>query len=62
MASPVAWWAMHAWLQHYSYRVDISWWVFVLAGAGSILLSMATVSYKAIKAALASPVKSLRTE
>ncbi|MET0392201.1 MAG: ABC transporter permease [Chitinophagaceae bacterium] len=62
IASPLAWWAMHSWLQNYEYRVPINWWVFALAGAGSLLIAVITVSYQAIKAALANPVKSLRSE
>jgi ABC-type antimicrobial peptide transport system permease subunit len=62
LAAPIAWWAMHAWLQDYSFRVKIEWWVFALAGLLSILIAIITVSYQAIKAAIANPVKSLRTE
>ena len=62
IASPVAWWMMHTWLQNYPYRVAIQWQVFVFAGVISFLISIITVSYQAIKAALANPVKSLRTE
>lgn len=62
LAVPVAWWAMHSWLQDYSFRVDIKWWVFALAGVLSVLIAIITVSYQAIKAAIANPVKSLRTE
>lgn len=62
LASPVAWWAMHSWLSDYTYRVSIQWWVFALAGIVSVLIALATVSYQAIRAALANPVKSLRTE
>jgi len=62
IASPVAWWMMHTWLQNYPYRVTIQWQVFVFAGMLSFLISIITVSYQAIKAALANPVKSLRTE
>jgi putative ABC transport system permease protein len=62
IASPVAWWAMHHWLQNYSYRIDIGWWVFAVTGLVSVLIAILTVSYQSIKAALANPVKSLRTE
>jgi ABC-type antimicrobial peptide transport system permease subunit len=62
LAAPIAWWAMHSWLQDYSFRVKIEWWVFALAGLLSILIAIITVSYQAIKAAIANPVKSLRTE
>jgi putative ABC transport system permease protein len=62
LATPIAWWAMYAWLQDYTYRVSIHWWVFALAGLLSILIAIITVSYQAIKAAVANPVKSLRSE
>lgn len=62
IASPIAWYAMHRWLQNYSYREPISGWVFVITGIGSLMIAAVTVSYQAIKAALASPVKSLRAE
>lgn len=62
LATPIAWWAMHAWLQDYTYRVSIQWWVFALAGLLSILIAIITVSYQAIRAAVANPVKSLRSE
>ena len=59
---PVTWWAMHAWLQDFAYRVNISWWSFAIAGAAAIFIALLTVSFQAIKAAVANPVKSLRTE
>jgi putative ABC transport system permease protein len=62
IASPVAYWAMYQWLQGYTYRIDIPWWVFALAGSLSMLIALATVSYQAIKAAMSNPVKSLRSE
>jgi putative ABC transport system permease protein len=62
IASPVAWYAMHTWLQSYTYRINIEWWVFVCAGLLSIVIAFATVSYQAVKAALANPVRSLRSE
>lgn len=62
VAAPIAWWAMHNWLQDYTYRVQIRWWVFALAGLVSILIAIMTVSYQAIRAATANPVKSLRSE
>ncbi|MEP7141459.1 MAG: ABC transporter permease [Ferruginibacter sp.] len=62
IASPVAWWATGKWLESYYYRVNISWWVFVSAGVTAILIALFTVSFQAIKAAVANPVKSLRTE
>ena len=62
IAFPVAWYAMHNWLQDFAYRIHIQWWVFVIAGCAALLIALATVSFQAIKAALANPVKSLRTE
>ena len=62
IAIPIASWFMNNWLQNYQYRTDISWWIFVAAGAGSLLITLITVSFQAIKAAVANPVKSLRTE
>jgi putative ABC transport system permease protein len=61
-ASPIAWWIMQKWLQDFSYRVNISWWMFALTGFLALSIAMVTISYQAIKAALANPVKSLRTE
>jgi putative ABC transport system permease protein len=62
IASPVAWLAMHKWLQGYNYRINISWFVFVASGLLAILIALLTVSFQAIKAAIANPVKSLRSE
>jgi putative ABC transport system permease protein len=62
IASPLAYYFMHGWLQNYTYRADISWWIFGTAGFGSFLITLLTVSYQAVKAALVNPVKSLRTE
>jgi putative ABC transport system permease protein len=60
IASPVAWWFMHQWLQDFAYRVPISWWIYGIAGAGAILIALLTVSAQAIRAAMANPVESLR--
>lgn len=62
IASPVAWWAMHSWLQNFAYRIAIPWWVFTVAGAIAMVTAVVTISYHAIKAALANPVNSLRAE
>lgn len=62
IASPLAWLAMHKWLQGYSYRTTIDWWVFVLSGFIAILIALVTVSFQSVKAALMNPVKSLRSE
>ncbi|HLK26930.1 MAG TPA: ABC transporter permease [Puia sp.] len=62
IASPIAWIAMHKWLQSYDYRINISWLVFAASGLLAIIIALLTVSFQAIKAAIANPVKSLRTE
>jgi putative ABC transport system permease protein len=62
VASPVAYYFMQKWLQDFAYRIEISWWIFVLAGVFAALIALLTVSYQSIKAALVNPVKSLRTE
>ncbi len=62
IATPVAWWAMHKWLEDYTYRVQIHWWIFAIACLLSVTIAFVTVGYQAIKAAIANPVKSLRTE
>jgi putative ABC transport system permease protein len=62
LAFPIAGATMHNWLQNYAYRIGINWWVFAMAGLIALLIAMATISFHAIRAALANPVKSLRTE
>lgn len=62
IAFPAAWWIMHSWLLNYQYRIEISWWIFLIAGGVAILIALFTVSFQAIKAAVANPVKSLRSE
>jgi len=62
IASPLAWMFMHNWLQDYAYKINISWWVFVIAGITAIIIALITVSFQAIKTSLANPIKSLRTE
>jgi putative ABC transport system permease protein len=62
IAFPVAWWAMNKWLQSFAYRINTSWWVFVVGGLVAMLIALVTVSFQTIKAAIANPVKSLRTE
>jgi ABC-type antimicrobial peptide transport system permease subunit len=59
---PLSYYFMHNWLQNYSYRTTLSWWIFIAAGVGAIIITLITVSFQAIKAAIANPVKSLRTE
>src|SRR5690606_27497767 len=62
IAIPLAWYFLHGWLQDYNYRVRISWWIFLVATGGALLITLATVSYQAIKAGMANPVNSLRSE
>jgi putative ABC transport system permease protein len=62
IAFPIAWLGMNKWLQDFAYRIHISWWVFAVAGIAALLIALLTVSFQAIKAAVANPVKSLRTE
>ena len=62
IATPVAYYFMGNWLQHYEYRTAMPWWVFGAAGAGAIVITLLTVSYQSIKAALMNPAKSLKTE
>ncbi len=62
IAVPLGWYCMHQWLQDFAYRVEINWWVFAIAGLMALLIALITVSFQAIKAAMANPVKSLRTE
>jgi putative ABC transport system permease protein len=62
IAYPVAWWAMYKWLQNFSYRVDISWWVFLLGGSIAAMIAILTICYQAIKVAIANPAKSLKSE
>ena len=62
IAFPVAWWAMINWLEDFAYRINIQWWVFVIGGSAALLIALFTVSFQAIKAAIANPVKNLRTE
>jgi putative ABC transport system permease protein len=62
IAVPAGYYAMHQWLEGFAYRINIDWWLFALAALTAMVIAMITVSYQAIKAALANPVKSLRTE
>ncbi len=62
VASPIAWWFMNKWLQDFAYRVDIRWSVFAIAGIAALFIALFTISFQAIRAAIANPVKSLRTE
>jgi len=62
IASPVAWYGMNKWLQDFEYRIEIKWWMFAAAGLAATLIALITISFQAIKAAIANPIKSLRTE
>lgn len=62
IASPIAWLVMTDWLRAYPYRIGISWWIFVVAGASALLIALLTVSYQSLKSALANPIQSLRSE
>jgi putative ABC transport system permease protein len=62
IAFPIAWWALNRWLDDFAYRINIEWWVFAVAALLTLLIALITVSYQSIKAAIANPVKSLRTE
>jgi len=62
IAFPIAWWSMHNWLQSYQYRIEISWWIFFAAGLVALLIALLTISFQAIRAAVANPVTSLRSE
>ncbi len=62
VAFPIAWWALNKWLQDFAYRISIEWWVFIAASLAALLIALVTVSIQAIKAAIANPVSSLRTE
>lgn len=62
ISTPTAWYFLNSWLQKYEYRTDIPWWIFAAAGCGALLVTLATVSYQAVRAALLDPVKSLRSE
>lgn len=62
LASPVAWWAMNQWLADFTYRIDIQWWIFLVAGAGAVAVAFLTVGFESVRAALANPVRSLRSE
>jgi len=62
IASPVAWYFMHNWLHNYRYHTDVAWWIFIITAVGALLITLLTVSFQAVKAALANPIRSLRVE
>jgi putative ABC transport system permease protein len=62
IAAPVAWWAMNKWLEDFTYKITVSWWIFLVAGFCALFIAPLTISFQAVKAALTNPVKNLRTE
>jgi putative ABC transport system permease protein len=62
IASPVGWFVMNKWLEDFAYRIHIEWWIFVLAGGLAILIAFITISFQSVRAAVANPVNSLRSE
>ncbi|OQP42513.1 hypothetical protein A4D02_13170 [Niastella koreensis] len=62
LATPIAWWSTHIWLQNYSWRISIQWWMFVLTGVLTLLIAICTVSFQSIKIAIVNPVNSLKNE
>ena len=62
IATPLAWWAAHEWLNNFAYRTIINWWLFPLSGVGMIIIALVTLSFQTFRAASGNPVKSLRTE
>jgi putative ABC transport system permease protein len=62
IALPVGWYATNKWLQDFAYRIDVKWWVFLLAGVIALVIAFVTISFQTIKAAVANPVENLRTE
>ncbi|MDM8173035.1 FtsX-like permease family protein [Olivibacter sp. 47] len=62
IASPVAWWMMNRWLANFAYRMDIPWWIFVVAGLVAMIIALLTLSWQAVRASLANPVESLRDD
>jgi putative ABC transport system permease protein len=62
IAVPIGWYGMHRWLQNFAYKINMSWWIFLLAGGIALVIALATVSWQSVRAALANPVDSLRSE
>ena len=62
IAAPLAWWSMNAWLQDFVYRIEINWWVFIVVGLVAILIAFVTIGAQSLKAALANPVESIKSE
>lgn len=62
IATPIAWWFMNTWLQDFAYRIELSWWIFAVTGLVALIIALFTLSFQAVRAAIANPVKSLKTE
>ena len=62
IATPLAWYYMNDWLQHFAYRIHIEWWVFAVTAVATVLIALGAISFQAIKSAMVNPVKSLRAE
>ena len=62
VAIPVAWWGMDSWLQGFAYRIDISWWMFIVSGVLAIFIALITVSYQSMRTAMDNPINSLKEE
>ncbi len=62
LATPFSWWAMNQWLQGFAYKVPVTWWMFAISGIITACIALFTVSFQAVKAALANPVKALKAE
>ena len=62
IALPVSWWSMHQWLQNFAYRINVEWWIFLLASILAMLVALFTVGIKAIRVAMGNPIKALRSE
>ena len=62
LVTPLAYWAMHKWMENFADRTTISWWIFALSGSGMLLAALVTLSFQTVKAAIANPVRSLRSE
>lgn len=62
IATPIAYQFLESWLSKYEYRTNLSWWIFIVSGVGAFIITIVTVSYQAIKAAMVNPVKSLRSD
>lgn len=62
VAAPIAWWAMNNWLNNFAYRIEVAWWIFAVAGLAAVVIALLTVSWQAVRAAVANPVESLRDE